>query len=331
MIILNRLEKFASQAGYFSEMQFEFQEGSGCIEASFTILETINHMLERGSKMFSCFLDVRKAFDTVWIDGLMYKLFSDLGVNGKLWLAIKDLYTDVKARVLYSGALSREFDIAQGTGHGRILAPFMYKVYINSLLKELSDHCFAISINTLRMPAPSFADDICLIALHQSLLKILMNKYHNCSKKWRYEFNHSKSGVVSFGENKPIHCKSMKEHDWALGDDTVEKLYEYKNLGVLKNYCGSFASNVSDNIDKTRKKAGTIFSSNVDRRKTNPLIYVKFWRQACLPYLLFGAELFTITPSLLLELERCQSWFLKKLFYVSDFAPRALLLIGSLN
>ena len=107
MIILNRLEKFASQAGYFSEMQFGFQEGSSCIEASFTILETINHMLERGSKMFSCVLDVRKVFDTVWIDGLMYKLFSDLGVNGKLWLATKDLYTDVKARVLYSGALSR--------------------------------------------------------------------------------------------------------------------------------------------------------------------------------------------------------------------------------
>ena len=171
MIILNRLEKFASQAGYFTEMQFGFQEGSGCIEASFTILETINHMLERGSKMFGCFLDVRKAFDTVWIDGLMYKLFSDLGVNGKLWLAINDVYTDVKARVLYSGALSRKFKIAQGTGQGRILAPFMYKVHINSLLKEQSDHCFAISINTLRMPAPSFADDICLIAFDQSLLK----------------------------------------------------------------------------------------------------------------------------------------------------------------
>ena len=281
-------------------MQFGFQEGSGCTETSFTLLETINHMLERGSKMFSYFLDIRKVFDTVWIDGLMYKLFSDLGVNGKLWLAIKDLYTDVKARVLYSGALSREFEIAQGTGQARILAPFIYKVYINSLLKELSDHCFAISINTLRMPAPSFADDICLIALHQSLLKILMNKCHNYSKTWRYEFNHSKSGVVTFGETKPIHCKSMKEREWALGDDTVEELYEYKNLGVLKNYCGSFASNISDNIDKTHKQAGMIFSSNVDHRKTNPLIYVKFWRQACLPSLLFGAELFTITPSLLL-------------------------------
>ena len=124
----------------------------------------------------------------------------------------------------------------------------------------------------------------------------------------------------------------MKEREWALGDDTVEELYEYKNPGVLKNYCGSFASNVSENIDKTRKKAGMIFLSNVDLRKTNPLIYVKFWRQACLPSLLFGAEVFTITPSLLLELERCQSWFLKKLFYVSDFAPRALLLrLAELN
>ena len=56
-------------------MQFGFQEGVGCTEASFTIIETINHMLERGSKVFSCFLDVRKAFDTVWIDGLLYKLF----------------------------------------------------------------------------------------------------------------------------------------------------------------------------------------------------------------------------------------------------------------
>ena len=53
-------------------------------------------MLERGSKMFSCFVDVQKAFDKVWIDGLMYKLFSDLGVNGKLWLAIKYVYNDVK-------------------------------------------------------------------------------------------------------------------------------------------------------------------------------------------------------------------------------------------
>ena len=76
MILLNRLDNFAAHKGFFSEMQFCFQEGVGCTEASFTILETINHMLERGSKVFGCFLDVRGAVDTVWIDGILYKLFS---------------------------------------------------------------------------------------------------------------------------------------------------------------------------------------------------------------------------------------------------------------
>ena len=56
------------------------------------------------------------------------------------------------------------------------------------------------------------------------------------------------------------------------------------------------------------------------------MVYIKFWKQACLPALLFDAELFSITTSQLSKLERCQQWFLKKLFYVPNFAPGRLLL-----
>ena len=139
-------------------------------------------MLERGSKVFSCFLDVRKAFDTVWIDGLLFKLFSGLGISARMWLVIKDLYTNAKAKVLYAGALSREIDILQGTRQGRIIASFMYKVYINSLLKVSTDHCYAISINRLSLPSPSFADDISLLALYPSFLETFMNICHMYGK-----------------------------------------------------------------------------------------------------------------------------------------------------
>ena len=102
------------------------------------------------------------------------------------------------------------------------------------------------------MPSPSFADDITLLALHLSFLNTFMSICYKYGIKWRYEFNHSKSGIVTFGESKPQHFESMKNR--VLGDTIVDELYEYKNLGVLKNYVCSFSSNVEDNIDKTRTK-----------------------------------------------------------------------------
>ena len=99
---------------------------------------------------------------------------------------------------------------------------------------------------------------------------------------------------------------------------------------MLKSYVGSFSSNVKGDIDKTRKKVGLIFASNFDRCKVNPLVYVKLWKQACLPSLLFGVELWTLTPTLLLKLQRCQYWFLKHIFYVPKFTlgPLQLKLSG---
>ena len=53
--------------------------------------------------------------------------------------------------------------------------------------------------------------------------------------------------------------------------ETVDELNEYRNLGLLKNYIGSFSSNIDNNIEKTRSKAGMIFSSNFDRQKVTRL------------------------------------------------------------
>ena len=91
-----------------------------------------------------------------------------------MWLAIKNLYTGVKAQVLYSGSLSRQFRVSQGTGQRRILAPFMYKVYISALLIALSDHAYGLNINGLSLSSPSFADDISLLAIQPSFLRVFI-------------------------------------------------------------------------------------------------------------------------------------------------------------
>ena len=54
-----------------------------------------------------------------------------------------------------------------------------------------------------------------------------MGMCYKYSTKWRYEFNHTKSGVVTYSETKPIDFEEMKEHEWILRDGTVDELYEF--------------------------------------------------------------------------------------------------------
>ena len=61
-----------------------------------------------------------------------------------------------------------------------------------------------------------------------------------------------------------------------------------------------------------------LFSARFDRMRTNALVYFKIWKQACIPCLLFGSELWNLTPSDIEKLERCQRWFVRKVFYLPN-------------
>ena len=174
MILLRQLEKVAEEKGHFSQLQFGFREGVSCLDASFVISESINHLIERGGKAFACFLDVRKAFDTVWINGLLYKLKYELGIDPKMWLIIKELFSSLKGQVIFNGHISSSFSTSQGSGQGRILAPFLYKVYINQLLMELCQLDIGITLFNHSLSAPSFADDMTLLACFPSCLNIMI-------------------------------------------------------------------------------------------------------------------------------------------------------------
>ena len=158
-------------------------------------------MLERGIKIFGCFLDVRKAFDTVWIDGLLFKLFSEFGIKGRMWLVIRNLYTGVKAHFLCSGSLS-SLIFCRVLGRGGFLLRLCTKCIFNGLLNELTQHSRTLSLYISSLTPPSFADDISLLSIYPTFLSSLMNLCYAYGIKWRYEFKHLKCGIVTFGESK---------------------------------------------------------------------------------------------------------------------------------
>ena len=64
--------------------QAGFTAGKSCQHNLFVLMQTLSRRKWQGKDTQLFFLDVRKAFDTVWRDGLLLKLFES-GVQGKLW------------------------------------------------------------------------------------------------------------------------------------------------------------------------------------------------------------------------------------------------------
>ena len=87
-MLLDHIECIAQEQNYFSDLQFGFSEGVGCIEASYVISETVNQAVEQGDKVFACFLDIRKAFDTVWHNGLLFNVYKELSIDSDLWIKL---------------------------------------------------------------------------------------------------------------------------------------------------------------------------------------------------------------------------------------------------
>ena len=210
MILLRQPEKIAEERGYFSQLQFGFREGVNCLDTSFVVSESINHLTERRGKAFVCFLDVRKAFDTFLIDGLLYEPTYELGIDPKMWLIIKELFSCVKGQVILNGHVSSSFSTSQGSGQGRILAPFLSKVYIDQLLMELCQLDVGITLFSNSLSVPSFADDMTLMACFPSCLNIMIQFAYKYSCNGRYQINYGKTGVVVFGECAVTHSKDMR-------------------------------------------------------------------------------------------------------------------------
>ena len=81
-------------------------------------------------------MDVTKAYDKAWLDGIMYVLHKE-GVQNRLWLLVKKLNSNLKTTILTKHGPTDEIEITDSIRQGGVLAVTMYAVLIDEINKEI--------------------------------------------------------------------------------------------------------------------------------------------------------------------------------------------------
>ena len=83
-LVWARLEDWWSKDSVITDLQGACRKGQSCVHTAYLLQETVSTALETSNNVIVAYYDVSKAFDTVWVEGLFYKLYN-LGVTGKTW------------------------------------------------------------------------------------------------------------------------------------------------------------------------------------------------------------------------------------------------------
>ncbi len=78
-------------------------------------------------------LDLRNTFDSIWIDGLIHRLY-EIEIDAKLWRLIRELYSDAQCYVQTGSEVSNWFTIGQGVHQGAPMSILLFQIFFNPLI-----------------------------------------------------------------------------------------------------------------------------------------------------------------------------------------------------
>ena len=76
------------------------------------------------------FLDISKAFEKVWHEGLLYKIKS-IGISRELYSPLERSISGRLQRVVLNGQMSSMEPVLVGVPQDSMLGPFLFSIYIN--------------------------------------------------------------------------------------------------------------------------------------------------------------------------------------------------------
>ena len=278
------------------ELQFGFQRKTSTTMCTWLAVETIDYFVRNGSDVFTCVMDMSKAFDRVQHSTLFWKLINK-GISPIYIRLLLVMYCNQQANVRWNGHLSHTFPVRNGVKQGAVISPILYCIYIDDLFKILRKKRNGCWVNNHFVGIVGYADDLLLMAPSIDSLQYMVESCeeygtsHNLTFSTHSDIKKSKTKCMSFIKKKRLlrHIKlNGKKLPWVesskhlgikvgnmsngLAQDLMEKRAHYVNkvneLNQEYHYADSSTKIKINNIFNTSfygSQLWDLFSNEAER------------------------------------------------------------------
>ena len=250
--------------------------------------EIVKERKTRGLDSHIAFLDIRKAYDTVSHECLWKRLL-DIGVNGKMWRVIRNIYEVVQSTVIIDDELTEWFEVELGVRQGCTLSPLLFLIFVEGLSQELRKCGVGLQVGHSLINHLLFADDLALCAGTREDMQKLLDVVYRYSYRWRFTFNIAKCNIVAVPGKKA----RVLQGSYYLGLEEMKVVNSYKYLGL------EFEIDLKWNLAKQRLLAKAQGRLALLRKAKSEGLSLKaaenVWWAMVVPVLNFGAEIWGAT------------------------------------
>ena len=300
-LLYSRMVNFFNTNKLFSPMQFGFRAKHSCVHAIVSITDYMRDEIDKRNSGQACFLDLKKAFDSLDHTVLMNKLYS-YGFRGPTHELIEDYLSNRWQFVEVNRKKTERQPIKTGVPQGSILGPFLFLVYINDLA------IYAQNNNKIAI----FADDTSILKSGKKLdtsLQADLDKISNWFSYNKLSLNTSKCEVMNFG------CRNSNK--LTLLRKELPKKESFKYLGVNLDSKLTYRDHIEHVSKKLNKFSGMIYKV----RDMYPVkCLLNFYSSFAKSVITYGLLVYGSAAKTNLEkIENAQRRILRAIFYKNKY------------
>ena len=307
-VLLNRLISHLEN-GLLPESQCGFRKNRGTTDMIFAARQLQEKCQEQYRDLYSTFVDLTKAFDTVSRQGL-WKIMAKFGCPPKFVSVVRQLHDGMLARVQENGEFSESFEVTNGVKQGCVLAPTLFSMMFSAMLTDaFEDANVGVGIryrtdgsifNLRGLQAKTktsssvindllFADDCALNANSRDEMQRSVDLFSKACDNFGLTISTKKTEVLF----QPAPGNQHTDPDITVNGQHLNSVERFTYLGSTLSRNVTIDDEVNTRLAKASVAFGRLHKSVWNRRGITTETKVKVYRAVVLTSLLYGCETWT--------------------------------------